>query len=353
MSVINIRLDDRSWIQASLPIRHGGLGIRKVSSVALPAFLSSTHSSIELISKILKSPIHHFSIPFMSESENAWCENCPGTDLPRKLSSQRLWDEPICRLVRDNLYQTATSLPDRARLLAAAEWESGQWLQALPSVATGTLLDNSTFRISVALRLGVTCVAPHRCRCGDPVNELGHHGLSCGKSAGRTSRHYSLNDIIRRALVSAGAPAILEPTGLARNDGKRPDGMTLVPWKMGQPLVWDATCVDTLALSHLRGTAVKAGSAANSAENLKRRKYAGINSGCIFEPFGVETLGPWGESAHRVFKEISHRLVDLTRDQRAGSYLAQRISVAIQRGNAASLLGTLPYDGDLGQIFYL
>ncbi|CAD0204168.1 unnamed protein product [Chrysodeixis includens] len=34
------------------------------------------------------------------------------------------------------------------------------------------------------------------------------------------------------------------------------------------------------------------------------------------------------------------RLVDSTRDQRAGLYFAQRIGIAIQRGNAASPLGT-------------
>jgi hypothetical protein len=39
----------------------------------------------------------------------------------------------------------------------------------------------------------------------------------------------------------------LEPKGLPRNNGKRPDGMTLVPWIKGQPLVWDVTIVDTLA----------------------------------------------------------------------------------------------------------
>jgi hypothetical protein len=35
----------------------------------------------------------------------------------------------------------------------------------------------------------------------------------------------------------------LEPNGLSRDDGKRPDGMTLVPWIKGQPLVWDVTVV--------------------------------------------------------------------------------------------------------------
>jgi hypothetical protein len=38
---------------------------------------------------------------------------------------------------------------------------------------------------------------------------------------------------------------------IQRIDGKRPDGMTLVPWIKGQPLVWDVTVVDTLADSYV------------------------------------------------------------------------------------------------------
>ncbi|XP_063538071.1 uncharacterized protein LOC134747375 [Cydia strobilella] len=93
--------------------------------------------------------------------------------------------------------------------------------------------------------------------------------------------------------------------------------MPLVPWRMGRPLVWDATCVDTLAPSHLPGTSSNAGRAASMAEDLKRRKYATLGSSYIFEAFGVETLGPWGPSARRVYKEIAARLIDATRDQKA------------------------------------
>jgi hypothetical protein len=33
---------------------------------------------------------------------------------------------------------------------------------------------------------------------------------------------------------------------LSRDDGKRPDGMTLVPWIKSQPLVWDVIVVQGL-----------------------------------------------------------------------------------------------------------
>ncbi|PZC80745.1 hypothetical protein B5X24_HaOG213969 [Helicoverpa armigera] len=213
------------------------------------------------------------------------------------------------------------------------------------------MFDDTPFRLAVCLRLGAPCCSPHRCHCGEAVNSLGHHGLSCSRSAGRIPRHANINDVIRRALVAVGVPAVLEPNGLARDDGKRPDGMSLFPWKVGRTLVWDATCVDTLAPSHLPGTACRAGSAAAQAENLKRRKYSNLIGNYMFEPFGVETLGPWGPSAHLLARDISQRLVDTSRDPKAGFYFAQRLSIAIQRGNAASLLGTLPSDSDEEQFF--
>ncbi|KAJ0181588.1 hypothetical protein K1T71_002310 [Dendrolimus kikuchii] len=259
-SILNISLDDRSWTQASLPIRLGGLGIRKISDVALPAFLSSVHSTVDLIGNIINPSLSDFEVPYLTEARNAWSLACPNENFPLDPKMQRLWDGPLSKSVYDNLMSSCTGETDRARLLAVSNWESGLWLQSLPSANLGTLLDDTTFRIAACIRLGADIVVPHRCRCGDKVDRLGHHGLSCLRSAGRTSRHAAINDIIRRSLVTVGVPAVLEPNGLCRDDGKRPDGMSLVPWKMGRPLVWDATCVDTLAASHLPNTATRIGS---------------------------------------------------------------------------------------------
>ena len=48
--------------------------------------------------------------------------------------------------------------------------------------------------------------------------------------------HHALNDLVARAFTSASIPSSKEPHGLVRSDGKRPDGLTLVPWKGGKPL---------------------------------------------------------------------------------------------------------------------
>jgi len=34
---------------------------------------------------------------------------------------------------------------------------------------------------------------------------------------------------------------VKEPAGLSRDDGKRPDGVTLLPWAKGKPMAWDVT----------------------------------------------------------------------------------------------------------------
>jgi hypothetical protein len=39
--ILNLRLTDLQWCQSTLPIRFGGLGIRPISDICLPAFLSS------------------------------------------------------------------------------------------------------------------------------------------------------------------------------------------------------------------------------------------------------------------------------------------------------------------------
>ena len=172
--------------------------------------------------------------------------------------SQRAWDSVLADKIRSRLLSVANQL-NRARLLAAGTAESGAWLHALPSASLGTLLDPSTLRVAVALRVGAEVCQPHRCRCGSFADSLGHHALTCRLSAGRHPRHTALNDVIKRSLQTAGVPSLLEPTGIDRGDGKRPDGMTIFPFAEGKSLVWDATCVNTYAASYLPAVAVTVG----------------------------------------------------------------------------------------------
>ena len=153
----------------------------------------------------------------------------------------------------------------RARLLAASSSNSGSWLGATPLPGLGLHLDDASVQIGVALRLGAPVCETHLCRCGRRVDVLGHHGLSCQYSAGRLPRHANLNDVVKRALASAGIPSWLEPVGLDRGDGRRPDGVTIFPYHQGRSLCWDATCTDTFSASSVLDAAISQGTAAARA----------------------------------------------------------------------------------------
>ena len=83
---------------------------------------------------------------------------------------------------------------------------------------------------------------------------------------GKTIRHHSLNDLIARSFSAAGVPIVKEPTDLSRSDGKRPDGLSLVPWQNGKALCWDVTVTFCpLADSYISAAARDAGAAAELA----------------------------------------------------------------------------------------
>jgi hypothetical protein len=146
----------------------------------------------------------------------------------------------------------------------------------------------------------------------------------------------------------------LEPNGLSRDDGKRPDGMTLVPWIKGQPLVCDVTVVDTLADSYVLKSSEVSGFAAEMTCKRKHSKYSSIISlNYVFKGLAFETLGPWCKEAIDFINVIGNRLIAESGDSKSKKFLFERISLAIQRRNAASIRGTFPDSAILSEIFVL
>ncbi|XP_029655915.1 uncharacterized protein LOC115229755 [Octopus sinensis] len=286
-SICNAPFDDLGWEQAILPISHGGIGARSATDLSLPAFLSSTHATSTLVQEILQ--------PF-SESESVAAKSRwlgLSLELPQNPHAQVEWDRILCDQKLNNL-KPKLNQHRLACLLAASQPYSGAWLTAIPMGSIGTLLDDDCLRIGISLRLGLNVCREHRCRCGSTVDPFGLHPLSCQRSSGRFPRHTALNDIVKRTLETAGLPSQLEPVGLAREDGKRPDGLTTFPFENGKSLIWDATCTDTFSAGNILTSASEPGSAANLAETLKIKKYSALSHRHIFAPIAVETSGVLG-----------------------------------------------------------
>ena len=245
-----------------------------------------------------------------------------------------------------HLLGSVSDTKTKARLLSVFSSESGVWLSTLPVPSLGTKLDNESLMIVLGLRLGVPIVVKHTCVCGSKVDVFGTHGLCCRRSGGCIPRHAAVNETIRRALVSGGVPAVLEPVSVCRNDGKRPDGMSLIPWSQGLPLLWDFTCSDTLAPFNLPTSASGASRLASSAESANSRKYSSLIPSFHFSPLCVETLGAWGSCAHLLARRIGSRVMEQSGDNRATQFLIQKVTIDVQRGNAASVLATIPSSQD-------
>ena len=98
--------------------------------------------------------------------------------------------------------------------------------------------------------------------------------------------------------------------------------------------------MNTLCQSHVQGYSNEAGYAANKAEDMKREKYRSLESRYFFCPVGFETFGTSGSAAANVLRDIGKRIAERTGEKRASEFLRQKISIDIQRGNAASVLGT-------------
>jgi hypothetical protein len=73
----------------------------------------------------------------------------------------------------------------------------------------------------------------------------------------------------------------------------------------------------------------------------------------IFKGLAFETLGPWCKETIDFINVIGDRLIAESGDSKSKKFLFERISLAIQRGNAASIRGTFPDSALLSEIFAL
>ena len=117
-SITNCALDEVVWVQASLPIRVGGLGIRSVVVLASSAFLASAAATSDLQTAILgedwMTPDSDISTVVAH-----WCNDFdappPEGPLAKK---QKEWDSPAVAKAAKMVGEAARDPIDRARLLA-------------------------------------------------------------------------------------------------------------------------------------------------------------------------------------------------------------------------------------------
>jgi len=192
--ITNSDLSDTQWLQASLSARDGGLGVRRVASLALPAFVSSAASSLPLQDAILMKCACSYNSAFQNYL-SLW--SSAFGPLPEDLPPKQLfWDRPRVLADRASVEPQMNSPLQQACFLVASSSHSGDWLFALPIASCGLRLDDEAVGVAVGIRLGLPICVPHQCQCGELVDAYGIHSFVCKRASGRTARHHALNDYV-------------------------------------------------------------------------------------------------------------------------------------------------------------
>ena len=115
---------------------------------------------------------------FQDDALDMWSQSQEASS-PEEIESFRQisWDTSLVQAAYNQLLSDAQSEVSQAHLIAVAWKESGAWLKAIP---VGLRMEDKVLGIAVRLRICAPLVQPHVCcHCGEQVDVMGTHGLSC------------------------------------------------------------------------------------------------------------------------------------------------------------------------------
>ena len=140
--VLNVDLaSNNAWLQASLPVRVGGIGVRQATQLAPPAHLASATGCLDLIRQILPPHFQGHSDPYVDDAVTAWSQGHSQPPSSPAAVRQRAWDSIKVEATYILLLESATNAQGQAHFLAVACPEYGAWLNALPISALGLRMD--------------------------------------------------------------------------------------------------------------------------------------------------------------------------------------------------------------------
>ena len=153
-------LTDRLWLQATLPVRHGGFGLTALTSTAQFAFLSSWASTLHTIAKRIPDAERllensHHSNSFISRDLcNVLPQNKSLVEVinDRKQLQHKLTEEYM-KSLSNGFIQNSSSTRDQSRMKSLQGKGAGAWLLTVPSSSWHTL-SPCDFRLASLMRLG-------------------------------------------------------------------------------------------------------------------------------------------------------------------------------------------------------
>jgi hypothetical protein len=378
---------------ATLPTRHGGLGILNPMDLSKFVFIASYESSLPVQNLILSQLSQHVlfpcsHIPF--EDNNATSLPPPivldpfpeylelkqqfqllylplSSTLPpcnRQSYLSSLYYASRANALRDHPYITtqpkSIQLNFKGIISSFKVKSTSQYLYALPNAGLQQVMTKQEFHVHMALRLMMPIFPPNmkcnRPTCSFAMDIYGHHALCCtGKSM------FSRHELVAWSLLHLASAANLHPQWKAsvsclgsswHSNGISKSGHTQFrpadllfpsPW-------WDSkpTCVDVTVVSPISARTpvhFTPGKAAAHAEGLKISKHLTPCelAGFLFLPFAVDCFGVFAPEAHLLLKKLQTFLIS---SKNYPPYLAhqliyRRVLFAIHLGTCRQIISRL------------
>ena len=177
--------------------------------------------------------------------------------------------------------------------------------------------------------------------CLHQSDVYGDHAMCCRSGGERNSPHNNLRDALFDTAVAAGLGPVKEGRFLLPGNDRCPADVLIRNWAGGKDAALDVTVVTPIQDNTMPGAANLAGHALTYAYE---RKMNGAEADCTrqgiaFLPIVAETFGGWHPDAKREVKKLGAALARHTGQEEgeAVSHLWSRLSILLQRGNAAIL----------------
>lgn len=319
-SILGVPMDDRTFKQAALTPKLGGLGLRRTVEHADLAYHASWHESRRTAKEAWPPP------PGM-----------PAEHVPQSEASYQA-DEQVFQ----SLIDTAPSRREAQRLKRCAQPHANGFITAVPSEEDGrdTIIKPRLFRTAVLYRLGVPLLKEEiSCPlCEQHINKYGDHATCCTRGGSLITRHNSLRDLVDKIASDGMLSPVAEKKGiLGPTSGRRPGDVTIPVWSEGKGLAIDVAITSPL-LSSVR----QEEPCESYAHNTKHAKYdkGFVGSEYMFCAMVWETLGAINEEGEEVIRQI-FRFAAKRLGHEFSSFCGRswaRVSCCLQRSVAQAIL---------------
>jgi hypothetical protein len=281
--ILNAPVKDEVWVQATLPVRDGGLGLQNpttrnadahlASLARLPVVFREGHevayqakldAALETVAARRRST---------KEEVSLWLDRTMGKGINPIQDAGKMWNH----WAKGELVKRADPA-NRRRLTAVSAPHAMAWTQG-PGKARP--LSNVEFQAGMHWALGMEVQeGPSMCPCGREADTLGRHYANCQLFDRRTRRHNEWRDTV--AALARAAGMAVEVEAAPEGQRTRPGDILIPGWRSGRPLAVDFAI-----------TAADQVDAADRIAHTKERKYSEVcwREGWQFVPVVGDSFG--------------------------------------------------------------